>query len=108
MLVRRSILLAFAFASLLLIIGGAAFAIWHGAENEQNEVAALHAAHLAAGDALATIRANVFLGGIITRDSLLDPDSLHAVRYNEQFNDIRTATDKSFHVLEQSEQSQDE
>jgi signal transduction histidine kinase len=108
MLVRRSILLAFAFASLLLIIGGAAFAIWHGAENEQNEVAALHAGHLAAGDALATIRANVFLGGIITRDSLLDPDSLHAIRYNEQFSEIQSATDKSFHVLEQTEQSQEE
>ena len=60
MLMRRSVLLAFAFASLLLLIGGASLAIWRGAENARQKVADLHASHLEAGDALASIRASVF------------------------------------------------
>jgi signal transduction histidine kinase len=102
---RRSVLLGFAFASLLLIIGGAAFAIGHGAEKARLEVAELHAAHLRAGDALASIRANVFLSGILTRDYLLDPDPSHTSRYAGQFSDIRAATGQSMQVLAESGQS---
>jgi len=108
MLKRRSILLAFAFASLLLIIGGSAFAVWRQAGNAQGEVAALHAAHLEAGDALASIRANVFLVGILTRDDVLDPDSSHAARYTEQFSGIRAGTERNFDTLAASEQSAEE
>jgi signal transduction histidine kinase len=108
MLMRRSILLAFAFASLLLVVGGAAFAVWRGAGNAQKEVAALHSAHLEAGDALASIRANVFLSGILTRDYLLDPDSSHAARYAEQFIGIRNTTEWSFRILAASDQSREE
>ncbi len=99
MLMRRSVLLAFAFASLLLIIGGAAFAIWRGAENARQEVAALHSAHLDAGNALASIRANVYLAGILTRDYLLDPDPSHSTRYADQFDAIRSSTEHSFQTL---------
>jgi signal transduction histidine kinase len=105
MLMRRSALLAFALASLLLIIGGASFAIGRGAEKARREVAELHAAHLRAGDALASIRANVFLSGILTRDFLLDPDPSHASRYDSQFSDIRTATGQSMQALAESGQS---
>ncbi len=108
MLMRRSILLAFAFASLLLIIGGAAFAIWRGAENAQREVAALHNAHLDAGNALASIRANVYLAGILTRDYLLDSDSSHATRYADQFNTIKTSTERNFQTLGASSLSPEE
>jgi len=108
MLMRRSVLLALAFASLLLLIGGAAFAIWHGAENARREVTELHRAHLEAGDALASIRANVFLGGILTRDSLLDPDPSHAARYAGQFIDIRNGTESSFQALAASGGSKEE
>jgi len=107
MLMRRSVLLAFAFASLLLIIGGAAFAIGRGAEKARLEVAELHAAHLRAGDALASIRANVFLSGILTRDYLLDPDPSHASRYAGQFSEIRAATGQSMQALAESGQSQE-
>jgi len=99
--------LAFAFASLLLLIGGAAFAIGHGAERARQQVAELHAAHLKAGEALASIRANVFLGGILTRDYLLDPDPSHASRYAGQFNDIRTATAQNMQALLESGQSRE-
>jgi signal transduction histidine kinase len=105
---RRSILLAFAFASLLLIIGGAAFAIWHGSENSRRQVAALHLAHLEAGAALASIRANVYLGGILTRDYLLDSDPSQAARYADQFNDIRNSTEHSFQTLAATGQSPEE
>jgi signal transduction histidine kinase len=105
MLMRRSALLAFAFASLLLIIGGAAFAIGRGAEKARREVAELHAAHLRAGDALASIPANVFLSGILTRDYLLDPDPSHASRYAGQFSDIRATTGQNMQALAESGQS---
>jgi len=108
MLMRRSILLAFAFASLLLVLGGAAFAIWRGSENARREVADLHGAHLKAGDALASIRANVFLSGILTRDYLLDPDPAHAQRYADQFDAIRSGTERSFQALAASGQSAEE
>src|ERR1019366_9184309 len=108
MLMRRSVLLAFAFASLLLIIGGAAFAIWHGAENARQETPALHSAHLAAGNALASVRAKVFLSGILTRDYLLEPDPSHAARYADQFNSIRTGTERSFQTLAGLGQSKEE
>jgi signal transduction histidine kinase len=105
MLMRRSVLLAFAFASLLLIIGGAAIAIWRGAESARQEVSALHRAHFEAGDALASIRANVYLSGILTRDYLLDPDPSHAARYADQFDGIRKSTERSFRALPASGQS---
>ncbi len=105
---RKSFLLAFAFAGLLAIIGGAALAIRHGAADEQREVAALHRAHLQAGDALSSIRANVFLAGILTRDYLLDPDASHAARYAEQFDGIRSQTERSFQILRLSSRSGEE
>jgi signal transduction histidine kinase len=108
MLRRRSVLLAFAFASLLLIAGGAAFEVWRGAGGAQREVAALHQSHLEAGDALASIRANVFLSGILTRDYLLDTDPSHDPRYARQFDEIRSSTASSFLKLAQSETNQPE
>jgi signal transduction histidine kinase len=96
---RKSILLIAGFASLLLIIGISAFAIWRNATNAQARVAALHGAHLEAGNALASIRANVYLIGILTRDYLLDPDPGHARQYTEQFVSIRNDIANSFRVL---------
>ena len=108
MRVRRSILLAVAFSSLLLIIGGSAFAIWRNATAAQLRVATLHSSHLAAGSALATIRANVYLTGILTRDYLLGADPKQASKYADQFLKIRMGTDDSFRVLASSAQSDQE
>jgi len=108
MLKRTSILLAFAFTGLLAIIGAAALAIWHGAAATQREVTALHESHLQAGNALAAIRANVFLAGIITRDYLLDPDPSHAEGYAAQLNAIRNSTGQNFLALSSARQSGDE
>jgi signal transduction histidine kinase len=106
--VRRSILLGVAFSGLLLIIGGSAFAIWRNATAAQLRVAALHSAHLEAGNALANLRANVYLTGILTRDYLLDADPKQAPQYADQFFKIRMGTDDSFRVLAASAQSDQE
>ncbi len=108
MRVRRSILLGVAFGSLLLIIGASAFAIWRNATAAQLRVAALHSTHLEAGNALATVRANVYLAGILTRDYLLDADPKQAPQYADQFLKIRMGTDDSFRVLAASAQSDQE
>ncbi len=108
MRVRRSILLGVAFSGLLLIIGGSAFAIWRNATAAQLRVAALHSSHLGAGNALATLRANVYLTGILTRDYLLDADPKQAPKYADQFFKIRMDTDDSFRVLAASAQSDQE
>ena len=103
---RRSILLTAAFAGLLLIIGASAFAIWRNATAAQLRVAALHNAHFEAGNALAALRANVYLTGILTRDYLLDADPNHAQQYADQFLKIRISTNDSFRILTASSQSE--
>jgi signal transduction histidine kinase len=104
---RRSVLLAFAFASLLLLIGGASLAIWRGAEDAREKVAELHALHLKENDALASIRANVFLSGILARDYMLDADPTHAPHYAAQLRDIRAATMQSMQTLAEPGQSRE-
>jgi signal transduction histidine kinase len=99
---RRSILLAAALAALLLVIGASASAVWWSAKTSQQRVAALQNADMDAGLALASIRANVYLSAILTRDYLLDNDSSHAQQYFDQFRAIQANTQKSFTTLEAS------
>ena len=106
MRLRRSILLTLAFAGLLLLIGASAFAIGRNATAAQVRVAALHNAHFEAGNALAALRANVYLTGILTRDYLLDADPNHARQYADQFLKIRISTDDSFRILTASTPSE--
>lgn len=97
---RRSIFLAVALAGLLLVIGASAFAVWWSARNSQERVASLQNAHMEAGEALATIRSNVYLNAILTRDYLLDSDSSHAQEYIDQFDRIQANTKDSFRTLD--------
>ena len=106
--VRRSVLLSLAFAGLLLIIGASALAIWRNATAAQVRVAALHNAHLEAGNALSALRANVYLTAVLTRDYLLDPDPNHARQYADQFVKIRTSMNDSFRTLTASAQGEQE
>jgi len=102
---RRSILLAAAFGSLLLIIGASSFAVWLNAKRAQGRVAGLHNTHIEAGAALAAVRSNVYLTAILTRDYLLDSDPSHAQQYVDQFARIRENTEQSFRILEASAQN---
>jgi two-component sensor histidine kinase len=105
MRVRGSVLLVVGFTALLLVLAASAFAVWRNARNAQNRVAALHTAHLEAGSALSAIRASVYLAGILTRDYLLDPDPSNALKYVNQFQEIRARTEESFTTLEAQQQS---
>lgn len=106
--VRRSILLTAAFSALLLVIAASAFAVWRNATNALSRVAALHYAHMQAGSALASLRANVYLTGILTRDYLLDPDPVHAQQYSDQFASIRESTEESFRILTATGQDEEQ
>jgi signal transduction histidine kinase len=97
---RKSILLAAAFAALLIVVGASALAVWRNATRAQERIADLHEAHLEAGAALSAMRAGVYLGGIVTRDYLLDPDPAHAQEYIDQFSSVRARTEESFRILE--------
>ncbi len=108
MRVRTSVLLGGAFAALLVVIGISAVLVWRSAAIAQRQVITLHDAHSLAAGALATVRANAFLAGLLTRDYLLDPDPAHAPRYAEQFDEIRRGTERSFKVLQQTLQSDTE
>ncbi|HJT86843.1 MAG TPA: ATP-binding protein [Bryobacteraceae bacterium] len=99
---RRSVLLAAAFAALLLVMGASGFAVWRNAKNAQDRVGELHNAQMRERSALNAIRANVYLNSILTRDYLLDSDPAHAQEYINQFNSIRDKTEESFRVLRSS------
>src|SRR4029079_10479922 len=96
---RRSTLLATAFVGLLLVLGAATFAVGQSARIAQSRVTALNKARMQSDDALDTIRANVYLLGILTRDYLLDSDRANLHQYVTQFNVIRSETEKSFQAL---------
>jgi len=95
----RSTFLAAAFVGLLVVIGTATFAVGHSARLAQDHVTDLNNARMQSDDALDTIRANVYLLGILTRDYLLDTDPSGTSQYVTQFNVIRSETDKSFQTL---------
>jgi len=100
---RRPTFLAAAFMGLLLVIGVSTFAVARSARIAQDHVTELNKARMQSDDALDTIRANVYLLGIVTRDYLLDTDPSGISQYVTQFNAIRSETEKSFQALTLSE-----
>lgn len=104
----RSILLAFGFAALLLVIAGSALAVFRNARIAQSQVAELHAAHSRAAVALSGIRANAYLIGVLTRDYLLDEDPTQAPQYIAELNKIKGDTEQEFHELEASGQDDEQ
>jgi len=60
---------------------------------------ALNKARMQSDDALDTIRTNVYLLGILTRDYLLDSNPTDVHQYVIQFNTIRYETEKDFQAL---------
>jgi signal transduction histidine kinase len=106
--VHRSVLLAGAFAALLLVIGTSAFAVWTNARRAQEHVAQLQRAHLEARTALTVIRANIYQAEILTRDYLLDANTAHAPEYIAQITSIRNKTEEALHTLEASGEDGDQ
>ena len=102
---RRSTFLAVAFVALLLVIGVSAFAVGRSARTAQDRVTALNKSRMESDDALDTLRVNVYLIGIITRDYLLDNDPANAQQYVTQFNAIRSDTERDFQALAASKEA---
>jgi hypothetical protein len=99
---RKSFVLAAAFATLVLVIGVSGAAAWRKGTQLMHQVATLHSTHKQAADALQRIRENVFLVSILVRDYLLDPVNANRQNYTDQFKEIQAETDRAFMVLEAS------
>ena len=82
---RKSLILAAAFGTLVLVIALSGAAAWRKGTQLMHQVASVHATHKTAGDALQTIRENVYLMSVLTRDYLMDPDPLNAQEYIDQY-----------------------
>jgi len=96
---RTSSLLTVSFVALLVLIGVATFVVGYSARQAQIRVRELNEAGMASDDNLDTIRTNVYLLGILTRDYLLDSDAASAAQYTTQYETIRSSTEKSFDNL---------
>ena len=96
---RTSSLLTVSFVALLLLIGVATFAVGYSARLAQIRVTALNQAGMESDDSLDTIRSNVYLLGILTRDYLLDSDPASAAQYATQYETILSSTENSFDNL---------
>jgi signal transduction histidine kinase len=96
---RRTALLAGAFAALLLVTGFSGFAIWRNATNAQAKISSLYNTHVEAETALASMRANVYLTGILTRDYLLDPQSGRAKEDKLRLQGIGNRISEEFRLL---------
>ena len=96
---KTSSLLTLSFIALLALIGVTTFAAGYSARQAQVRVNALNEARMQSDDDLDTLRANVYLLGILTRDYLLEPDTRNAQQYLARYEEIRSSTDKSFDAL---------
>lgn len=105
---RRLILLAGAFAALLFVIAGSSYAIWQNALLARQHVEDVRVAQMGSRTALATLRANVYLIGILTRDYLLDPKPENEEIYVRQFAEVKAQSEEAFGVLESSAQTEEE
>lgn len=97
---RTSLLMAVGFAALLLVIAVSSFVVWRNFTASQRRATESYNAHLQSQAALDTLRANVYLIGILTRDYLLDPNPTSANLYLQQFVSVKEQTEASFQVLE--------
>src|SRR6185437_10677200 len=61
-----------------------------------------------AATVLSSIRANVYLIGILTRDYLLDQDPTQAARLVDQLNKIRANTEEEFRELQSTGQDDEQ
>ena len=92
----KSFILAAAFGTLVLVIVISGAVAWRNGTQLMHQVASVHATHKKAGDALQSIRENVYLVSILTRDYLMDPDPANAQTYVDQYELIRVQTERAF------------
>ncbi|MEO8596502.1 MAG: sensor histidine kinase [Candidatus Solibacter sp.] len=81
---RSWLVLLIGFGTLILLIGLLGFGAMRRAQTLHNETLAAHDAYLQTDAVLREIPADLYLGGILIRDYLLDPSHLMAATYREQ------------------------
>ncbi len=96
--VRRSIFLVTAFAALLAICGGAAWAVWRNTRDAQANATRIHERDMAIHEALAQVRSDLYLTAILARDALLE-DFATPADYVKQLDELKEGTDTALLAL---------
>ncbi len=98
---RSWLVLSIGFGTLILLIGLLGFGAMRRAQALHNETVAAHNAYLETDAVLREIPADLYLGGILIRDYLLDPSHLLAPAYREQLLARRSLIQQRLDLLAQ-------
>ena len=98
---RSWLALSFGFGTLILLIGLLGFGAMRRAQALHNATVAAHDAYLQTDVALREIPSDLYLGGILIRDYLLDPSHLMAPAYREELLARRSSIQQRLDLLAQ-------
>ena len=98
---RSWLVLSIGFGTLILLIGLLGFGAMRRAQALHDEMVAAHDAYLETDAVLREIPADLYLGGILIRDYLLDPSHLLAPSYREQLLARRSSIQQRLDLLAQ-------
>jgi signal transduction histidine kinase len=98
---RSWLVLSIGFGILILLIGLLGFGAMRRARTLHDETVAAHNAYLQTDAVLREIPADLYLGGVLIRDYLLDPSHLMAPFYREQLLARRTSIRQRLDLLAQ-------
>lgn len=98
---RSWLVLLIGFGMLILLIGLLGFGAMRRAQALHNATVAAHDAYLRTDSVLREIPADLYLGGILIRDYLLDPSQIAASAYREQLLTRRSSIRQRLDLLAQ-------
>jgi signal transduction histidine kinase len=96
---RSLLVLLIGFGTLILLIGLLGFGAMRRAQALHNETVAAHDAYLQTDAVLREIPADLYLGGILIRDYLLDQSHLMAAAYREQLVARRSSIQQRLNLI---------
>jgi len=92
-------ILVMGFGALVLLVGLFGFASVNRAKHIYAEMQAAYESHRQAQQALAEMRAGIYLGGLFVRDYLLDASNLRTESYRQQFSEIHESSVRHLNEL---------
>ena len=92
--------LALGFTLLILLIVLTSTTVMRETLRSREQLSAAYERHYKIADALAQIRSDLYLAGILKRDFLLDPAPSHGPQYGQDFGDIKASTDRHLRILQ--------
>jgi signal transduction histidine kinase len=98
---RSWLVLSIGFGALILLIGLLGFGAMRRAQAMHDETVSAHDAYLQTDAVLREIPADLYLGGILIRDYLLDPSHLMAPAYREELLARRSSIQRRLDLLAQ-------